>query len=53
MNLHCFLLLSKSFSNIFVVTAARRHNETEAESQARYARNSQVLYTLDVLARVF
>ena len=43
MNLHCFLLLSKSFSNIFVVTAARRHNETEADTQARHAQDSQCM----------
>ena len=37
----------------FVATAARRHNEKEAASQARNAQDSQVLYMLDEFAHVF
>ena len=47
-----FLLLSKSFCNYCLATAARRQIETVVEFQASHARNSQGLCMLDVFGRV-
>ena len=44
-------MLSKSCCNYCLATAARRQIETEAESQAVHARNSQGLCILDVFGR--
>ena len=50
---HFLFIIIEIYFNVCVATAASRHNETEAESQARHARNSQGLYMLDVFAHVF